>query len=188
MRLGTIAQAELLDRLGVKGADLYRFNVQDLAVPVVVVADSSEIGGSPQRRQSGFLFQLPAAVGEIGQVEIVAVNAPLLVKIKNCSAASLAVFFNSNPATTPGLGPVNGPAVTYQLPGRPLSESGYILLADTVAPAGVGTPIDVIAQQISPSTWRLSPTGRLIVAGQVVNTAQVIQVQVEEYVAYERQP
>ena len=43
MRLGTIAQAELLDRLGIKGADLYKFALLDTALPVVVIADRKSV-------------------------------------------------------------------------------------------------------------------------------------------------
>ena len=68
MRLGTIAQAELLDRLGIKGADLYKFALLDTALPVVVIADTSQLSASPQRRQSHVSSLIAAVVGQVAEI------------------------------------------------------------------------------------------------------------------------
>lgn len=190
MRLGTIAQAELLDRLGIKGADLYRFTIGDAAIPVVVIADTSELSGVPQRRQVALANAVGAVVGQVGVLEIATRDVPLLVTIKNGGNAGfgnqpLNISHSTDPQITAGFVLAVQPPVTYQIPDAadPFERRFNLAYGTTAAPGGV--LIDSVAIGVS-TQIRLSPNGRLIIAGSVVNTIAVPNFRVEEYAAYER--
>jgi hypothetical protein len=198
MRLGTIAQAELLDRLGVKGADLYKFALLDTAIPVVVIADTSSLSASPQRRQSHIIRADVAAVGFIGILEIIPGDSAIEIQFKNDGTAGFAnqplnVFLanNSQPSgTLINISASNALSVSYQLPDEPptnLSGVGYQAWAGNGLAAYPSNRLcEGVAVRERSAVYRISPGSKIALVGSVANTIAACQARIEEFVSYER--
>jgi hypothetical protein len=194
MRLGTIAQAELLARLGVGGADLFRFTVLDSALPVVVVADTSSLSAAPQRRQSHISLLNGAVAGQLGVLEIIPTDSALQVIFKNDGNAGLAnqtlnVMVSSNGQPTAGLVDFVAAgliSVSYQIPDATFPiQVGYLARNGTVVGYAGSIAESVPVGQRS-DVYRCSPGTKIALVGSVANTAALTTAHVEEFTSYER--
>lgn len=188
MRLGTIAQAELLDRLGVKGADLYRFTIQDFAVPVVVIADTSGLSAVPQRRQLHYSEAIAAQIGLAGVLEIVPLDVAIEVVFKNDGPTGgqvCNVVLVEDTQVVPGLIEVL-PVASYQTPEVP--NPRFLLRSGTVAGyAGLIVENLPVNNAVSVSQrYRVSPGRKMAIIGSLVNVVATLSVHVEEFAGYER--